>query len=174
MTKRISEDAERVHNSQQGWPSKEDAEEAAAKVRKYDTERDITVVKDGKWWRLNYGPYKEVKESKDTHMTLTVKLLEAIRAKDWHTANVLFEQSMQERMVTRIDDIKTRVMMEDEKRCEMCGSKKNVRMVDDTPICKECDVEESEELNSMEKGDGTDNGGLKECATCGLKECNCK
>jgi hypothetical protein len=146
----------------------------------------------------------EVKEQKDTRMKpLTVKLLEAIRAKDWHTANELFTRTMQERMIARVDDIKTRVMMEDTTKCELCGGTKNLKVLDDgTAICKDCDVEEEyqpktgqacsckpgqerdncpscegtgqridfakiraknvkedDELNSLEKGDGTDNGG---------------
>lgn len=59
-------DIKEEHNSGQGWPTKEAAEEAAAKVRKYD-DREITVVKDGKWFRIHYGPeldeaFKEKKE----------------------------------------------------------------------------------------------------------------
>lgn len=42
----------------QGWPTKEDAEAAAKKVREYD-DREITVVKDGKWFRLHRGPELE-------------------------------------------------------------------------------------------------------------------
>lgn len=35
------------------------------------------------------------------------------------------------------------------KRCEFCGSTKDVKMVDDTPICKNCDVEESLQLKTF-------------------------
>ena len=73
--------------------------------------------------------------------TLTASLLECIRAKNWHEANVLFNEEMQKRIYERLAEVKTRVMMEDEKRCELCGSTKNVTMVDGTPLCAKCDPE---------------------------------
>lgn len=269
------------HTSGQGWPSKEDAEEAAAKVREYD-ERLITVVKDGPWWKLHYGedsgrfskiseaevkqdgpggywrvhkngkpgkkgwatqqgaqnsvnevfvaesvtlsqfedktsllphiiadkvsggdrvfadyaarrtlfhynhdngisPFRKgcnqsgnkgrdylyafithwydawkandnkppmghnypLQEFKEDYMVapLAVQLLEAIRKKNWHEANTLFEEAMQARVIARVNDIKTRVMMEDTKKCELCGSTTNVTLVDGTPLCAKCDPE---------------------------------
>ena len=77
---------------------------------------------------------------KESYM-LTASLLECIRAKNWHEANVLFEEIVVRKANARLDDIKTRVFMEDEKRCELCGSTKNVKMVNDTPLCAKCDPE---------------------------------
>jgi hypothetical protein len=91
--------------------------------------------------RLDRAKQDKLKESRMA--TLTVKLLEAIRAKDWHTANQLFERSMSARMASRVNDIKTRVFSEDTTKCELCGSTKNVRVLEDgTAICKACDVDE--------------------------------
>ena len=94
-------------------------------------------------------------------MNITHKLLEAIRSKNWHEANVLFERSMQQRMMARVDDIKKRVMMEDEKRCELCGGTKNVKMVDDTPRCATCDPESDLDEATV-------------CSECGNAACTCK
>jgi hypothetical protein len=87
---------------------------------------------------------QEIKESRMAQ--LTVKLLEAIRAKDWHTANELFEHAMSTRVGAKLSDIKTRVCMEDTKKCELCGGTKDVKTLDDgTTICKDCDIEECAE-----------------------------
>lgn len=64
-------EASEGHYSGQGWPTKERAEEAAEKVRKYD-DREITVVKVGQWWKIHYGPelseaFKEEKQKMLCH-----------------------------------------------------------------------------------------------------------
>ncbi len=83
---------------------------------------------------------------------MTFKLLEAIRAKDYHTANELFEFAMRDKMVAKVNDIKTRVYMEDASRCELCGSTQNVTMVDGTPLCAACDPESDlDECDKMVK-----------------------
>lgn len=96
---------------------------------------------------------------------LTVRLLEAIRKKNWHEANTLFERAMQARVIARVNDIKTRVMMEDANRCELCGSTKNVTMVDGTPLCAKCDPESDLDECSfgMKKEDF---GATKVCKGC--------
>lgn len=60
---------------------------------------------------------------------------------------------------------------EEEHRCEMCGSKKDVKKVDDTYICKECDIEESvnedfSDYKCDKCGKGFKATGKQNCPSC--------
>lgn len=87
-------------------------------------------------------------------MTTAQLLLRAIKTRNLAEAHDLFGKVMarkvkralqeeKESLVSDADKDKEEVQSEAaENKCELCGSKKNVKRVDDTWLCAGCDVEE--------------------------------
>lgn len=83
-------------------------------------------------------------------------IIKAIKTGDFVTANEAFNNIMQSKVSALIANERRDVgkklnEAKEENKCELCGGKQNVKRVDDTWICGECDIEEDANCNNCDK-----------------------